>query len=150
MTYSFGLAIEVLVSVLLLVTIGYCVVLNSKLKRLKADEQAFKATIAELITATETAERAIVGLKATAHDCDQTIGNRLRVAEQYCADMSQRVEAGSEILERLSRIVSAGRLEREAPREPPREPPPPDSKATLAAAKAFTERKRGRTNGRAA
>lgn len=146
MTYSFGLAIEVLVSVLLLVTIGYCIILNSKLKRLKADEQTFKATIAELITATETAERAIVGLKATAHDCDQTIGSRLRVAEQYCADMTQKVEAGSEILDRLKRIVAAGRLEREAPRKPPL----PDSKATLAAAKAFTERRRARTNGRAA
>ena len=146
MTYSLGLAIEGLVSVLLLVTIGYCVILNAKLKRLKADEQAFKATIAELMTATETAERAIVGLKATVHDCDKSIGDRLRVAERYSADMTRQIEAGSEILDRLGRIVSAGRLERQAPRQPPL----PDSKATLAAAKAFTERKRAQTNGRAA
>ena len=34
--------IESLVAVLLLLTIGYCVVLNRRLKRLKADEQALK------------------------------------------------------------------------------------------------------------
>ena len=36
------LMIESLVAVLLLLTIVYCVVLNSRLKRLKADEQALK------------------------------------------------------------------------------------------------------------
>ena len=40
MSTGFGLMIESLVAVLLLVTIGYCVVLNGRLKRLKADEQA--------------------------------------------------------------------------------------------------------------
>jgi len=51
-SYSFGLMIESLVAILLLLTIGYCVILNGRLKRLKADEQALKGTIAELITAT--------------------------------------------------------------------------------------------------
>jgi len=50
---------------LLMVTIGYCMLLNKRLKRLKADEHSLKATIAELITATEIAERAIGGLKHT-------------------------------------------------------------------------------------
>ena len=35
---GFGLMIESLVAVLLLLTIGFCVVLNSRLKKLKADE----------------------------------------------------------------------------------------------------------------
>ena len=63
MNHSFGLMIESLVAVLLLLTIGYCMLLNKRLKRLKADEQSLKATIGELITATEIAERAIGGLK---------------------------------------------------------------------------------------
>ena len=66
MSYRFGLMIESLVALLLLLTIGYCVILNSRLKRLKADEHALKATISELITATEIAGRAVAGLKATA------------------------------------------------------------------------------------
>ena len=59
MNHLFGLVIEGLVAVLLIVTIGYCILLNKRLQRLKADEQSLKATIAELITATEIAERAI-------------------------------------------------------------------------------------------
>ena len=51
--------VESMVSVLLLLTILYCVRLNKQLRLLKADEQTLRATIAELITATEIAERAI-------------------------------------------------------------------------------------------
>jgi hypothetical protein len=64
MNHSFGLAIESLVAVLLILTIGYCMLLNKRLKRLRADEQSLKATISELITATEIAERAIGGHRA--------------------------------------------------------------------------------------
>ncbi len=46
-------------------------VLNSRLKRLKADEHSLKATIGELITATEIAERAIGGLKHTVRDVNE-------------------------------------------------------------------------------
>ena len=37
MSNGFGLIIEGVVSVLLLLTISYCMLLNSRLKRLKAD-----------------------------------------------------------------------------------------------------------------
>ena len=59
MNHSLGLTIETLVAILMMVTISYCMLLNSRLKRLRADEHSLKATIGELITATEIAERAI-------------------------------------------------------------------------------------------
>ena len=77
MSHSLGIAIESLVAVLLMLTIGYCMLLNSRLKRLKADEHSLKATIAELITATEIAERAIGGLKHTVRDVNENLGNQL-------------------------------------------------------------------------
>ena len=58
---GFGVMIEALVAVLLLITIGYCIVLDKRLRRFRADEHSLKATISELITATEIAERAIAG-----------------------------------------------------------------------------------------
>ena len=70
MSTSFGFMIECLVACLLLVTIGYCALLNHRLKRLKADEQAMKVTIAELITATEIAERAVQGLQAAVRESE--------------------------------------------------------------------------------
>src|SRR6267378_3408270 len=74
MSHSFGIVIESLVAALLLLTIGYCMLLNSRLKRLKADEHSLKATIGELITATEIAERAIGGLKHTVRDVNENLG----------------------------------------------------------------------------
>src|SRR5258708_23790863 len=73
MNHALGLAIESLVAVLLVLTIGYCMLLNARLKRLKADEHSLKAVIAELITATEIAERAIGGLKHTLRGVNQNL-----------------------------------------------------------------------------
>jgi hypothetical protein len=152
-SHAFALIIEILVAILLALTIGYCILLNNRLTRLKADEQTLKATISELITATEIAERAIAGLKLTVRDCDQNLGERLRTAERFSADMERQLMAGEEVLHRLVRIVSASRGEPvAAPAEPPppAAPPMPDPHAMVAAAQAFAERARSRLGGRAA
>jgi len=149
MNHALGMMIEGLVALLLMVTIGYCMVLNKRLTRLKADEQSLKAVIGELITATEIAERAIAGLKLTVRDCNENLGSRLDAATEMSGELSRRLLAGDELLRRLSRIVAAGRGE-ETPRAPERAPeraasvtPPPASpQAIVAAAKAFSERKR--------
>jgi Domain of unknown function (DUF6468) len=143
-TYGFGYLIESLVAILLMLTIAYCVILNNRLKRLRADEQSLKCTIAELITATEIAERAVAGLKATARECDQTLGETLRTADRCCAELGQQVEAGDALMKRLSRIVAAGRpseVEVVGARDP---------KAVAAAAQAFAARARTRLGSLAA
>jgi len=145
-TYGFGFMIESLVAILLLLTIAYCVILNNRLKRLKADEQSLKATIAELITATEIAERAVAGLKTTAHECDASLGERLRIADRCCAELNQQIKDGDVLLKRLARIVAAVRST-EVASDPP---PTPDPKAVAAAAQAFAERARTRLGALAA
>src|SRR5580692_3690642 len=92
-----------MVAILLVLTIGYCIVLNRRLKTLKADEQTLKATISELITATEIAERAIAGLKLTVRDCDVSLGERLS------AEIAGQLDDGKVVLERLTRIALAAR-----------------------------------------
>ena len=81
MNHSLGIAIESLVAILLLITIGYCMLLNTRLKRLKADEHSLKAVIAELITATEIAERAIGGLKLTVRDVNENLRDADRLGD---------------------------------------------------------------------
>lgn len=150
MSNGFGLVIEGLVAILLMLTIGYCFTLNNRLKRLKADEHALKATIAELLTATEIAERAIGGLKLTVRECDQTFGERLRTAERFSADIERQVESGERLLGRLVQIVSAGRPIEEASAPATVTAIAPEAKATAAAAQAFAARARLRPNGVAA
>ncbi len=74
MSNGFGVIIEMLVAILLALTIAYCISLNRRLKLLKADEQSLRATISELVTATEIAERAIAGLKLTVDECESRPG----------------------------------------------------------------------------
>ena len=144
MSHAFALIIESLVAILLMVTIGYCYILNKRLMRLKADEQSLKATISELITATEIAERAITGLKVTVRECDQDLGERLRTAERFCAEMDRQLGDGEQVLDRLARIVMATRPDAVMA------PPTSDPRALVAAAQAFAERARSRLDGRAA
>lgn len=146
MNHSIGIIIESLVAVLLLVTIGYCRLLNTRLKVLKADEQSLKATIAELITATEIAERAIGGLKVTVRECDENLGSQLATASDLTGTLGRQITAGSEILKRLCDIAVAARVQQQHEPAPAAAPAPAprtsDAKAIVAAAQAFAERRR--------
>ena len=108
MTNSVGQIIEGLVAILLVLTIGYCMMLNRRLKLLKADEHSLRATISELVTATEIAERAIAGLKLTVEDCELGLSSRLRSAERCTTDLDRGIAAGKELVGRLSLLASAG------------------------------------------
>jgi hypothetical protein len=143
-SYHYGFLVESMVSILLLLTILYCVRLNKQIRLLKADEQTLRATISELITATEIAERAIAGLKATMREGEQSLGARLQRAESVTADLDHQLAAGEELLARLTRIANAAR--------PPaaERPVAPDAKAVAAAAQAFADRARARVRGLAA
>ena len=109
MSHSLGIAIESLVAILLMVTIGYCMLLNKRLKRLKADENSLKATIAELITATEIAERAIGGLKHTVRDVNVNLGEQLDAAGEMSLQLKKQLAEGDNVVRRLSKIALAAR-----------------------------------------
>src|SRR5712672_2597390 len=109
MSHLFGIAIESLVAILLMLTIGYCMLLNARLKRLKADEHSLKATIAELITATEIAERAIGGLKLTVRDVNENLGSQLTSAAELSLQLKKQLAEGDNVFRRLSSIVIAAR-----------------------------------------
>jgi Domain of unknown function (DUF6468) len=136
-TYHYGYMVESMVAVLLLLTILYCVRLNKQLRLLKADEQTLRATISELITATEIAERAIAGLKSTMREGEQSLGERLQRTEHLSADIERQLVAGEELLARLSRIVGVARVNEAAGATP-------DAKSVAAAAQAFAQRARSR------
>jgi hypothetical protein len=142
------LTIESLVAILLLLTILYCVRLNGQLKGLKADGSTMQQTIAELVAATESAERAIAGLKATVREADETLGERLRTADRYADEMQRSATAGAEVLNRLSQIAGARLMGTEP--EDESGAPPPNAKSIVAAAQGIAERMRARARSIAA
>src|ERR1700749_1701545 len=145
MNHSLGVAIEALVAILLVMTIGYCMLLTRRLKRLKADEQSLKATIGELITATEIAERAIGGLKHTVRDVNVNLGEQLDSASQLSQQLKKQLAEGDNILRRLSKIAIAARPAADPEPAPPRVSA---ARAIAAAAQVFSDRRR--SNGLAA
>jgi hypothetical protein len=148
MNHSLGIVIESLVAVLLMLTIGYCMVLNARLKRLKADEHSLKATIGELITATEIAERAIGGLKHTVRDVNEHLGSQITAATQMSMHLKSQLAEGDGIIRRLSKIATAARPTVQEAAPAAAAPTVSPAKAIAAAAQAFSERRR--TNGLAA
>ena len=135
MNHYLGIFIEGTVAILLVVTIGYCFILDRRLRRFRADENLLKATIGELITATEIAERAIAGLKLTVRECDQNLGDRLRAAERFSAEIEQQIAAASRPAQ---------------PAQPAPLVPNTNTQSTLAAAQALVDRARSRSGDLAA
>jgi hypothetical protein len=100
---------DLLVAVLLVACIGTSVSLGRRITRLKGDESAMRQTIGDLMVATESAERAILGLRTTLAECDRTLAERLRLAERTNADLAAQLQAGDEVLSRIGRIVAQAR-----------------------------------------
>ena len=122
-----------------------------RLKLLKSDEQSLRATISELVTATEIAERAIAGLKITVHECDIGLGARLRSAERLHRRSRPRHRRRQGSDRRLSQIVTRRRRRRSGAQPSPETAEPPrNAQAVAVAAQAFAERLRMKVHGLAA
>ena len=143
MSYHYGFLVETMVSVLLLLTILYCVRLNKQLRLLKADENSLRATISELVTATEIADRAIAGLKSMMQQGEQALSQKLERGEVLAAELDLHLSAGNQLLARLVRIAGVTRPVGESPAVQ-------DAKAVAAAAQAFADRARTRVSDQAA
>lgn len=95
-----GSVIEILVAILLILTIGYCAMLNERLKRLRQDEGALKGMVGELIGATKVAERAIAALKGTVQEAERSIGDRLDEADRLALELGRLIEEGRRMAQR--------------------------------------------------
>ncbi len=104
-----GLIVETLVAVLLATTIGYCVVLNHRLKRLHSDRDQLRKMVTDLMSATTLANAAIQELKATAQEAEIGLETRLGEAEKFGIELANHVNAGQQILDKISRITTAAR-----------------------------------------
>lgn len=145
-----GFIIEFVVAVLLAFTVGYCILLDRRLQRLRADEKGMRQTVVDLGLATERAERAIDGLRHVLAECDRTLGDRLRAAEGASVELDAAVRSGDEVLERIGRIVSTARRAVADAEGRPQAEVVGNVSETVAAAEAFAARARRRITGAAA
>ncbi len=105
-----GLLVETLVAILLATTIGYCIILNQRLKRLHADRSELRQMVADLVAATNLANAAIKELKSTAREAETVLETRLSEAERFGIALASHVNAGQQIMDKLVRITTAARV----------------------------------------
>ena len=144
MSNGIALVIESLVAVLLVMTIGYCWLLNKRLLKLRSDESVLRATIAELVTATDIAGRAISGLKQAVHDCDSALGERLARAEDISRHITEQTAIGEDVVRRIALLATAARPAPLKPEQQTVTMSTQRSSSTLAAAQAFVRRNQER------
>jgi hypothetical protein len=109
-----GLVVEASVAVLLAVTIGYCVILNARLKRLHADRDTLQKMVGDLVQATALANAAVMELKTAALEADTKLVARLEEAAKFEGTLTQSVATGSQLIEKIARITAAARTQMQA------------------------------------
>lgn len=106
---SLGIIVESSVAILLATTIGYCVVLNQRLKRLHSDRDTLRKMIADLVQATGLANAAVHELKTAALEADTVLNGRLEEAEKFGVELANHVTAGQQLMDKIAKITSLTR-----------------------------------------
>lgn len=115
---SLGMLVETSVAILLAVTIGYCVILNARLKRLHGDREALGRMVGDLVQATTLANSAIKELKTAALDADAKLNERLEQATAFEKDLVEHVSSGTQLIEKIARITAAAKSQEIREAEP--------------------------------
>ena len=109
MSFSLGMIVEGSVAVLLAVTIGYCAILNHRLKRLHSDRETLAKMVTDLVQATSLANAAITEMKTAAVEAEARLGKRLAQAEELENIIEVHVNNGTQLVERIARITAAAK-----------------------------------------
>ena len=128
--FNLGMLVEGSVAVLLAVTIGYCAILNHRLKRLHSDRETLAKMVADLLHATGLANSAITELKTAALEADAKLNDRLEQAEKFELELSAQVANGAQLIEKIARITAAARSQ-PLPEAPAAKPEPVKPAVTL-------------------
>ncbi len=111
MSLSLGMVVEGSVTVLLAVTICYCAILNSRLKRMHQDRESFTKVIGDLVQATALAHSAIMELKTAALEADTQLSEKLAETEKFERVLGEHVANGSQLIEKIVRITAAAKTQ---------------------------------------
>lgn len=114
---SLTLIVEIALSLLLMLTVGYCALLERKLSMLRKGQDGLKQTIADLNAAIGNAGASMRLLKSSAAEISEKLHDEIGRGRSLADELSLLASSGERI---------ASRIERSAPR---REPPLPASLA---------------------
>jgi len=103
---SLGMAIDGLVSVLLVATIFYCISVNRKLERLRHEQKGMYSFIKELSLATANADKAIRGLRDTVQDSGAELAGQIDKGSSMSRQLKLEMDSAEQTMKKL--IVLTG------------------------------------------
>jgi hypothetical protein len=104
-----GIMVEGAVAVLLVLTIGYCILLNHRLKKLRSDRELLGKMITDLVQATGLANAAVMELKTAALEADTRLNERLEEAERFDLEFAAHISSGQLLMDKIAKITAAAR-----------------------------------------
>ncbi|CAA7623154.1 DUF6468 domain-containing protein [Magnetospirillum sp. SS-4] len=102
-------ALDIVVSLLLIATIGYAVMLNSRLSSLRKNRDDLARTITNFNEATVRAESSIPKLRKAAEEAGQTLQERVEKAQSLRDDLAFMIERADTMANRLENAVRNAR-----------------------------------------
>ena len=105
MTAIFTLAFEIGLCGLLAATLCYCVVLDRRLKAVRAGQQDMKSSIGDLNASLATAGASLRALQANAGTIGEALDKRIASARAAIDELSLVAASGERIAQRMERTV---------------------------------------------
>ena len=106
-TLPVSLIVEVTLAALLAATLFCCARLESRLRHLRKDQDALSGTVRALNAAITAAQTSLAGLRAAAHDADETLGRKVSAARGLADELSLLNSAGDRIASRMESARAA-------------------------------------------
>lgn len=110
-----GYVLEGLVAVLLLVTVGYCYVLDRQLRALRSGQDGLKAIIEGLDAATARAQASVTDLRSSAAAVAKDLHEQVARGRGLADELEIMIDAGNALADRLEGTRAAKQV-RAAPR----------------------------------
>ena len=120
---NYGLAVDGVLVLLLVVTICYCATLNRRLGALRAAQDEMKRLAATFNDATARAETSIMQLKTAAEDAFGELDPKMRSARELIGDLDMLNHRANKLIKRLDPTTEAP-ARKSAPRAAPAQPDP--------------------------
>jgi hypothetical protein len=106
MTMTLSFVLELMLTVLLAVTLLYCIVLERRLAAVRKGQDNLKGIIGELNASIGKAGAALAALKAASGNAAGTLDERIKHARALADELSLLTASGERIAERFDRAVS--------------------------------------------
>lgn len=100
---TLGIAVELLVALLLVVTIGWAIILDRRLRDLRSGRDGVKQAVIDLAGATGRAESAVAALREAAERTGTELARRQAVAKATSDELALLLGSAEGMAERLTK-----------------------------------------------